>query len=198
MGKRGSSTETKMHIAMTLKEMLTNLPLARVKVSSLCKQAEVSRTTFYDYFQDVFAVATWLWDHLVSESLYQMGLSINHFDAHVKTFYSLLEYRDFFLHVFKSKDVNSVFEHGSRVVKKYMIENASKNAGRTFTDFEMLQIEFRNAGAAHTTKVWVLNGMNEPPEEMARLFQGFTPQFLIDYLEVPSKTRPYNPVSCPT
>jgi len=185
MRERTTSTDTKLHIVETLSSMMKEQPLEKIKVSELCKQAGISRTTFYEYFHDVFAVATWLWDHLMVESLYQMGLSLNHFDAHVKNFYSLLEHREFFAFAFKSTDLNSVFEHGSRVVKGYIIANASKNAGRALTAYELLQIEFRNAGAAHMTRVWIDTGMKETPEEMAQLFQEFTPPFLIELLEVP-------------
>lgn len=176
-----------MRVVATLEKLMERQPLERIKVSELCRKAGISRATFYGYFHDVFAVPTWLWDHLMSQSLYQMGITMTCHEGHIKNFHSLQEHKNFFMLAFRSNDYNSVFEHGLRVVKDHIIENASKNAGRDFTKREMLEIEFRNAGAAHMTKVWVRGGMRETSEEMADLFQSFTPRFLIESLEVPSR-----------
>lgn len=184
MTEKHTAYATKMHVVTMLQSMMEQQPLEKIKVSTLCKRAAISRTTFYEHFHDVFAVPTWLWDELMSQSLYQMGISLSCFEAHVKNFHLLLQYKDFFALAFKSDNYNSVFGHGGRIVKEHLIANASKNAERAFTQREMLEIEFRNAGAAFMTKLWASSGMRESPEEMASLFQSFTPGFLVAYLEV--------------
>jgi len=184
MGERGTSTDTKMRIVKSLQAMMEQQPLEKIKVSALCKNAGVSRTTFYEYFRDVFDVPTWLWDYFMSQSLYQMGITMSCYDAHVKNFHFLKDNQAFFELAFKSNHYNSVFLHGARVVKEHIIATASKNAGRELNEQELRDIEFRNAGAAHMTKLWARGGMKEPPEVMANLFQSFTPQFLVDFLEV--------------
>lgn len=160
-------------------------PLEKIKVSALCKRTGISRTTFYEHFRDVFDVPTWLWDELMSRSLYQMGISTDWEHGHCDKFHGLLEFERFFALAFRSPNYNSVFEHGSRAVKRNIIKNASRNAGRLFTDYELMEIEFHNAGAAYMTREWVCNGAQESPEEMTRLFLEFTPPFLIEYLKVP-------------
>ncbi len=186
--ERNTSADTKLRIVDTLETLMQNGPLEKVKVSSLCKQAGVSRTTFYEYFCDVFAVPTWLWDNLMGESLYQMGLTLGCYQAHLKKFKLLLNHQEFFRLAFKSDDFNSVFEHGSREVKERTIHAATCNAGRPLTNDELLKIEFRNAGSAFMTRYWIMHGMQESPEEMADLFLSFTPQFLVDFLE-PQNSR---------
>jgi AraC-like DNA-binding protein len=180
---------TKTRFADALDELLRTRPLEKIRVSELCEKAGFSRTTFYDNFHDVFEVPTWLWDYLMSQSLYKMGITVSHYEGHLKQFQTLREHREIFKHAFKSANYNSVYEHGSRTVKDTLIKNASRNAGRGLSKRELLEIEFRNAGAAFMVKQWALKGMNESPEEMTDLFQSCSPQFLIDFLEVPHKPK---------
>jgi hypothetical protein len=55
--------------------------------------------------------------------------------------------------------------------------------GRSFSAEEALWLEFYNTGAKHMTRHWVERGMEEEPEQMARLFTGNMPAFIVPYLE---------------
>lgn len=175
--------ETRLRFVATLGEVMETCPLEKVEVSHLCEAMGVSRATFYEYFQDIFDVPTWFWDYLMSQSLYRMGIDQSCFEAHLKKFELLRENRKFFVNAYKCADYNSVCEHGGRAVKEHMIENASANAGRPFTRQQLLEIEFYNTGAQYMTRAWVRDGMEEPPLQMAELYQKFTPKFLVELLE---------------
>ena len=175
--------ETRLRFVDALSELMKTCALEKVKVSHLCEHLGVSRATFYEYFQDIFDVPTWYWDFLMSRSLYRMGVDQSCYDAHLNKFNLLIQNKDFFVYAFKCADYNSVCEHGGRVVKEYILENASANVGRPFTEWELLEIEFYNTGAQYMTREWVRRGMQQSPEQMAKLFQDFTPPFLIACLE---------------
>ena len=175
--------ETRLRFVETLSELMETCPLERVKVSHLCERMGVSRATFYEHFRDIFDVPTWYWDHLMSQSLYRMGIDQTCFDAHLKKFNLLLDNKEFFVHAYRCADYNSVCEHGGRVVKEYMVENALANAERPFTEQELLEIDFYNTGAQYMTREWVRSGMVQTPRQMAELYQKFTPAFLIELLE---------------
>ena len=116
-----------------------------------------------------------------------MGISTNWEQGHITKFYELLEFERFFALAFRSPDYNSVFEHGSRAVKKHIVHTASKNAGRQLTEYELMEIEFHNAGAAYMTREWVCKNEKDSPEEMTKLFLEFTPPVILKYLEVPKE-----------
>lgn len=175
--------ETRLHFVQTLSELMLECPLEKVKVSHLCERMGVSRATFYEYFQDIFDVPTWFWDYLMASSLYRMGLDQSCFSAHLKKFELLLENKEFFVHAFKCADYNSVCEHGGRAVKEHILEVATLNAGRSLSEWELLQIDFHNTGAQYMTRAWVRDGMMQSPRCMTELFQVFMPPFLVELLE---------------
>ncbi|WP_139652073.1 TetR/AcrR family transcriptional regulator C-terminal domain-containing protein [Raoultibacter phocaeensis] len=175
--------ETRLHFVQALSDLMLSCPLEKVKVSHLCDRMGVSRATFYEYFQDIFNVPTWFWDYLMSQSLYRMGIDQNCYDAHFKKFGLLLENKEFFVNAYKCIDYNSVCEHGGRTVKEHMLENARVNAGRSFGEQELLEIDFFVLGAQYMTRDWVRGGMMQPARTMTKLFIGFMPQFLIEALE---------------
>lgn len=178
--------ETRLRFVGALSEVMHECPLEKVKVSHLCERLGVSRATFYLYFQDIFDVPTWYWDHLMNKSLYRMGIDQGLFEAHLKKFNLLVENKDFFVHAFRCVGYNSVCEHGGRAVKEHILENATANAGRSFTEQELLEIDFFVAGAQYMTRTWVQGGMVEPPQQMASLFRSFAPELLVSLLEPPT------------
>ena len=180
--------ETRLKFVDALSDLMKTCPLEKVKVSRLCEHTGMSRATFYEYFQDIFDVPTWYWDHLMSQSLYRMGIDQSCFEAHLNKFNLLVQNKEFFVNAFKCADYNSVCEHGGRAVKEHILQNATANAGRAFSERELLEIEFYNTGAQYMTREWVRNGMVQTPEQMTELYQAFTPKFLVTYLE-PARVR---------
>jgi AcrR family transcriptional regulator len=178
----GNQIDTRLRIVQALDTLMACESIEQVKVVRLCKLAAVSRTTFYDYFQDVFEVVTWMWDYIMADALYEIGLSIDNTEGHVRSFYALLEHRSLFYNAFKSKAYNSAFEYGSRNVKRIFIQTAERHLGRPFTREELLQIDFYNYGAANMTRQWVIDGMVETPEEITAILDACTPPFLATLL----------------
>ncbi len=81
-----SKTDTCLAVVAALDERMRRVSIERVKVVDLCRDAGISRATFYEYFQDVFAVATWMWDHLMETTLYRMGSTLDCYTAHLRRF----------------------------------------------------------------------------------------------------------------
>lgn len=178
-----SKTQTCLAVVDALGERMRATPIDRVKVTDLCRDAGISRATFYEYFQDVYAVATWMWDHLMSTTLYQAGLTLSCYDAHLAKFCALREHRQFFGDAMRIVNYNSICQHGGRMMADHVETVFERKAGRPFTAHEALLYEFYNTGAKHMTRHWVERAMEEEPAEMAALFTGNMPAFLIPYLE---------------
>jgi AcrR family transcriptional regulator len=178
----GSQARTRLQIVSVLDELMMQMPIEKVKVVWICRRAGISRTTFYEYFQDVFEVVTWMWDHIMADALYPIGITLDNTEGHIRSFEALEQHRNFFYNAFKSKAYNSAFEYGSRNVKRILIENAQQHLDRNFTHEEMLQIDFYNYGAAGMTRQWVIDGMIETPEEITAILDKGTPPFFADLL----------------
>jgi AcrR family transcriptional regulator len=178
----GNQIQTRLQVVKALDELMGHRPIEKVKVVRVCQLAGISRTTFYEYFQDIFEVVTWMWDNIMEDALYPIGVSLNNTEGHIRSFEALLKHRDFFYNAFKSKAYNSAFEYGSRKVKRVLLANAERRLGRPFTHQELLQVDFYNYGAANMTRQWVTNGMIETPEEITAILDLCTPRFFAELL----------------
>ncbi len=178
-----AKTDTRLGVVTALDALMRTTPLERVKVTELCHEAGISRATFYENFQDVYAVTTWMWDYLMQSTLYQAGLTLGCYDAHLRKFEVLLQHREFFGNAMRTVDYASICQHGGRRMADHMEHVFTTKAGRDFTPDEALQVEFYNTGAKHMTRHWVERGMVESPARMARLFTSFMPEFVLEYLE---------------
>lgn len=175
--------ETRLKIVDALQEELKTMPLEKVKVSHLCEKAGISRTTFYSCFEDLFNVSTWLWDYLLENSLYRIGLTKTFYTAHKDAFTALLRYKGFFARALQTQTFNSVYEYAERTLAKHYSLIAEYKAGRPFTAREKNFVSFYSAGAASSTRMWAERGMVESPEEMASLFNDSAPPFLKEILD---------------
>ena len=192
-----SKTDTCLAVVAALDERMQRVSIERVKVVDLCRDAGISRATFYEYFQDVFAVATWMWDHLMETTLYRMGSTLDCYTAHLRKFEALREHRRFFENAMRIVGYSSICQHGGRMVYELMEGEFERKAGRALTAHEALWLEFFNTGAKHMTRHWVERGMVEDPPEMADLFTGNVPAFLLPYLEPDEPGVPGVPGRCP-
>ena len=184
-----SKQDTCLSVVEALDALMRVTSIDRVKVTELCRDAGISRATFYENFQDVYAVATWMWDHLMQTSLYQAGLTLSCYDAHLRKFEALQQHRDFFVNAMRIVGYPSICQHGGRRMADHMEHNFATQTGRDFTPDEALQMEFFVTGAKHMTRHWVERGMVEPPQQMARLFTSFVPAFMLEYLEPTEASR---------
>ena len=51
---------TKLWIANTMKKLLSRKPIDKIRVTEICKEAEIERPTFYYHFQDKYDLMAWM------------------------------------------------------------------------------------------------------------------------------------------
>lgn len=57
MGKYLHKTEqTRLHFMEAFKSLYTHAPISNISIGALCKKAGYSRTTFYEYFSDIYDI----------------------------------------------------------------------------------------------------------------------------------------------
>ena len=178
-----SKTDTCLAVVKALGEAMRSTSIDRVRVTDLCRAVGVSRATFYEHFPDVYGVATWAWDYLMDSTLYRVGEDYDCYAAHLRKFQVLREHCEFFANAMRTVGYESICQHGGRRMAEILEEAAERGLGRRLTQYERLELEFYNTGAKHMTRHWVERGMVEEPEEMARLFTGFVPDFVLPLLE---------------
>lgn len=178
-----SRVETCLSVVTALDARMRSESIERVRVTDLCRDAGISRATFYENFQDIYAVATWMWDYLMSSTLYQAGETLSCYEAHLRKFEVLRGHREFFGNAMRIVGYASICQHGGRRMHEHIEQVFMRKAGRAPTADEALQLEFFTTGAKHMTRHWVEGGMAQEPEQMTRLFTSFVPAYLLGYLE---------------
>lgn len=178
-----AKTDTCLSVVSALDKRMRTTSIDRVKVVDICRDAGISRATFYEHFQDVYAVATWMWDYLMSTTLYQAGFKLSCYDAHLRKFEALRGHQDFFVNAMRITGYSSICQHGGRMMSDHITEVFELKAGREMTDHEALELEFFVTGAKHMTRHWVERNMREDPPEMAALFTANVPDFVLPYLD---------------
>ena len=122
--------ETRMRVVRTLDRLMQSTPIDKIKVTDLCREADIGRATFYEYFENIYAVATWYYSHLLDQSLYLIGEGVDFQTAHVRLFESLLQDRSFFTRAFRSSDYNSVYNYGNRIIADHYLQIIPQISGK--------------------------------------------------------------------
>lgn len=55
---------TKNVIRQALMELLKEKPISKITVTDICKLADINRSTFYSYYEDVYALMTQMQNEL--------------------------------------------------------------------------------------------------------------------------------------
>ena len=51
---------TKLWIAAAMKRLMVKKPLDKIRVTEICREAEIERPTFYYHFQDKYDLVAWI------------------------------------------------------------------------------------------------------------------------------------------
>ena len=154
---------------------MQSIPIDKIKVTELCREADIGRATFYEYFENIYAVATWFYTQILNESLYALENGLSFEGAHLRLYEAMLEHKSFFARAFRSDDYNSVYNYGNREIAEHYLELIPQKLGRPLSQEEALQVRLFTAGAAFLTTEWAQQGMKRAPAELARVCAAAAP-----------------------
>ena len=90
-----AAEKTKYKLAKALKVRMEKQPLDRITVAQIAETCDVTRQTFYRYFQDKYDLVNWYFDQLATKSFKQMGISLSLKEGLVKKFELMREEKIF-------------------------------------------------------------------------------------------------------
>ena len=187
---------TKLHVAETLGDLMNDRDMERISVSDLCQASGISRTTFYQHFDNITGVGIWMWDRTMETTLYQIGIKYNVYDGHLAKFNALLENSRFFKELLKQTDYDSVMQHAGRYMTNHFIETVERHRKTPLNEFETTRMRLFVIGAKHMTRHWAAEGMVQDPVLMTEVFVDSFPSFAIPWLEPDSSYMTRGQVVC--
>ncbi len=176
-------SNTRLSIIRAVEAGMEHKSIDKIKVAHVCNNAGISRTTFYEYFTDIYDVVNWLWETLEQDGLLAIGKSLNWHDAHLQGFKNLEKFKNFFKLASRSKDYNNVMDYSFRKAFSLGVERLEERLGRKLSDEELLGFEIYSHSGADITKEWIQNGMVQDPEWITKVLDDNLPDFYKVLLE---------------
>ena len=169
---------TKKLFADTLKDMLKEMPMEKVRINELCRRCGADRQTFYYHFRDKYDLATWIFTRDYETVLMDTSgqYTIEHAAAILQRMH---DDKLFYRKVFSDRSQNAI----STYIFEYFVTLGTEAVRRQFgeealtvdTVYEIKSHSFACVG--HTLE-WLEGRSGYSPEEFARLQYQFMPSIL--------------------
>ena len=164
--ERGEAIQYKL--ADAARRCMRDTPVDSLTVSRIVREAGVARQTFYRHFADKYDLINWYFDKLLLESFEHMGSGRTVREGYERKFAFILQERVFFRAAFRSNAQNSLRDHDFELIVKFFTDLIRRKTGAEPDGDQSFLLEAYCAGAIAMTVKWVLGGMKEPPELLAR------------------------------
>lgn len=155
--------ESREKIEKVFVELLQSKELSQIRVSDICKQAHLNRTTFYANYTDIYGLADAIRDRLENAladiSPKETAAETNSHN-YLKLFQHIQQNQIFYRTYFKLgyDDNYKIVAYDTALARKYFQDR--------FISYHM---EFFKSGLTRIIKLWLQNGCRETPEEMVEI-----------------------------
>ena len=169
---------TRKLFAKTLKEMLREMPMEKVRVNELCRRCGADRQTFYYHFRDKYDLATWIfakdYESVLSDTDGQY--TIEHAAAILRR---MQDDKQFYRKVFSDRSQNAI----SAYIYDYFVTLGTDAVRHSFGDnaldiYTVYEIKSHSFACVGHTMEWLEGRSEYTPEEFARLQYQFMPLLL--------------------
>ena len=171
---------TKKLFADTLQQMVSEMPLEKVRVKDLCARCGADRQTFYYHFRDKYDLIAWIFAQDYSEALTAAGEGYP--EEHVVHALNRINTKKrFYRQAFSDRSQNAVSEYVFDYFVQLGTEAVKAHLGADKPDRETLyMIKSHSFACVGHTIEW-LNGVSDyTPEEFAHLQYITMPEVLRD------------------
>ena len=172
-------------------ELLADRSFADLTVSDLCTKAQVSRQTFYRYFEDKYDLVQWHFTNMVATHLVEIGRTLGWYDATLAAVNEIVARKTLYVAAYKqSRGYQSISAFGHRSVRDILIETITVYKGLEMTDDLDFEIRYHAEATLIVFTNWGRKGMELSPELFARRLCNCTPRQLFELLDMPSALEP--------
>lgn len=140
----------------------------RITVKDIVEGAGVARQTFYRNFLDKYDLINWYFDKLVLACFEEIGVSHTVEESLTQKLKFIREEKAFFMGAFRSDDQNSLREHDFELILGFYQDLILKRTKKAPGEDIRFLLEMYCQGSVYMTVKWILGGMEEEPEQIAR------------------------------
>ena len=162
------SEEMKYRLAEAVKVCMKTTSVEKITVKEIVDACGTTRQTFYRHFQDKYDLINWYFDKLVLQSFEQIGMGHTVGESLTQKFEFIVNEKVFFTEAFRSDDRNSLKEHDFELILQFYTDLLARKDSRALDQELHFLLEMYCQGSVYMTVKWVLGGMKDSPEQMAR------------------------------
>jgi AcrR family transcriptional regulator len=164
---------TKLWIAAAMKRLLVKKPLDKIRVTELCREAEIERPTFYYHFQDKYDLVAWIFfqdaDSTDILSVESAGEGMNRMRQ------EMLFYR----RAYEDSSQNALWQYMLEYFVDRYTRLAKEKLGIDRLDTQTkYSIRLYCYGTVGMTREWVLQDNITPAESIVRMMFASMPESL--------------------
>ena len=164
------SQTTKKAFAASLKKMLAQKPLDKIKVTDITDDCEVNRQTFYYHFKDIYDLLEWVYTNEATKALEGKKTYDTWQQGFLKIFEYILENKSFVLNTFNSVSreyLERYLYNETYLLLIGVIEEKAKGISVRDRDKSFIADFYKYAFVGLLID-WIRSGMRETPEDIIK------------------------------
>lgn len=170
-----SKTNVDQKLADSFKRLVSKMPVEKITIKDITDGAGVIRPTFYNHFQDKYALLEWIVKREILESVVPQ-LQRGHLEnGLVLIFTNALRSKDFYVRAARLEGQNSFESIVFKCIRELLYDHISTRCGnREFTHRWLtpeLVAEYYAQSMTFVVMTWIHRDMSVSPEEMATVYQ---------------------------
>ena len=164
---------TKMWIADKMQEIMKHKPISKIRVTEICRAAEIERPTFYYHFKDKYDLVAWMF---YTEAY---GTDIISVASAAAGMNKMKQQILFYKRAYEDASQNALWRYMLEYFAKRYTELAKEKLGTDILDSQLAySIRFYCMGAVGMTQEWVLNDNITSAETVVQMMFNSMPENL--------------------
>ena len=173
---------TKMWIADKMREIMKHKSLDKIRVTEICKAADIERTTFYYHFKDKYDLVAWMF----CTDAY--GTDITSVASAAAGLNKMKQEILFYKRAYEDSSQNALWRYMLEYFVRRYSELAKEKLGTDLLDPQLAySIRFYCMGAVGMTQEWVMNDNITSAETVVRMMFQSMPENLKTVLSSPEQ-----------
>jgi len=164
---------TRMVLKDSLMKLLKEKQISTITVKEICELADINRSTFYAHYSDHFDLLEQIEEELIEDmSMYLSSYDFDKEDDALEMTEKLIEYfasKQEECQTLLNENSDSSFEKKVRLVARRFIMKNWMEVNHLDENISEYLSAFIVSGSIQVMKVWLNNGLDKSPKEMAEI-----------------------------
>ena len=167
------AVRTKEWIADNMKQLMTKKPLDKIRVTEICREAEIERPTFYYHFRDKYDLVAWIFFHSAFET------DVLSVESAARSMNQMRQDFIFYKRAYEDTSQNALWQYMLEYfADRYSREAKAILAEETLDTQTVFSIRLYCYGAVGMTREWLLNDNITPAETIVEMMFQSMPENL--------------------